>query len=50
MLFGLGVIGGLPSFGLPGFGFGLPNIDIPGIDLPDLNINGPHIGDLDADL
>ena len=53
MLFGLGVIGGLPSLGLPGFGLpgiNLPNIDLPDIDGPDINlpnINGPSIGDLD---
>lgn len=46
MLFGLGVIGGLPKLGFPGFGLpGLPDIDLPDIDIP--GING-GIGDLDV--
>ena len=50
MLFGLGVIGSLPSFGLPGFS--LPSINLPDIDLPKIpgiDLNGISIGDLEAD-
>lgn len=46
MLFGLGVIGGLPHLGLPGLS--LPGVNLPGVNIPGINGGINVDGDLDT--